>query len=253
MPGKRFGGFVLWEGESRFDHSPLVVIVTEGSTNRKTGNMDQAWVLRRDVHPFHAIRTGEDAAICGDCAHRANPRSCYVTVQHGPANIWRTYKGDKYDDLSRDTLDNAKAIVARITGRFLRFGAYGDPTAVPIEVWASMLPFLKGWTGYTHFWRNVANQPYRSFCMASVDSEADREAALARGWRTFRVRGGSGGLLTGEIICPASQEAGHRLTCQQCRICAGSGGAGSTRSVAIYAHGPGKVNFFRNAQEALFS
>jgi hypothetical protein len=244
MPGSR--GFVLWRGPSRFMLDvPLAVVITFGSGNRKTGPMDQAWILRSDVHPLHATRTSQDVAICGDCRHRGDvergiPRSCYVTVQHGPAAIYRALRLGRYP-----TVEDPFHVMK---GRFLRIGAYGDPTAVPIEIWLSILDGLAGWTGYTHFWKDC-NPRFKNFLMASVDTEAERAAALTMGWRTFRVRTTSS-VLSGEAICPASQEAGKRLTCQECRMCSGTSGRGQTRSICIYAHGP-KMSFYRSAQDAL--
>ena len=38
-----------------------------------------------------------------------------------------------------------------------------------------------------------------------------------------------------EFVCPASDEAGHRTTCQRCALCRGQ--QSPARSVAIYVHG----------------
>lgn len=235
-------GFVLWSGRSQFDDSPITVVVTHGSKNRKTGPMDQAWILRSDHHPLAAARSGADSAICGDCRHRGDGehRSCYVTVQHGPAGVYRALKRNTYPFLPDDLA------AVRMRRRFLRVGAYGDPAAVPAGVWLRLLPVLAGWTGYTHFWRR--DQGLKVFLMASVDTEAEKVEAEEMGWRTFRVRQGE--LLPGEVVCPASIEGRHRLVCQQCRICAGLAGRGES-SVAIFPHGP-KTTFYRSAQHALF-
>jgi len=66
------------------------------------------------------------------------------------------------------------------------------------------------------------------------------------GWRTFRVRLSSDPLLVIsprrgsnrvplEFVCPASDEAEHRATCQQCQLCRGT--SSPARSVTILAHG----------------
>ena len=239
MPGQ--GGFVLWKGPSAFDGAPVVAIVTLGATNRKTGDMDQTWILREDVHPLQAVRTGADASICGDCQHRgveSGHRSCYVTVQHGPAAIWRAYHAGRY--APEDLLHR------RIAGHVLRFGAYGDPMAVPINVWLPLLPYLKSWTGYTEFWRQ-GDRRWAHFLMASVQSLDEMVEAQLLGWRTFRVR--TGPLALGEVVCPASAEAGHKLTCLQCTLCQGQ--SRHARSIAIRPHGAGAVNFYRNPQAGL--
>lgn len=246
-------GFILWRGTSLLDGvSPVAVFVTLGSVNRKTGDMDQAWILRTDVHPWHAARTGQDAAICGACRHRgpSKTRSCYVSVQHGPAAIYRAYLADETRPGPRLYPTKYGHDAARaLAGRFLRIGAYGDPAAVPVWAWEPLFDRLAGWTGYTHQWR-TCDRSYKRFLMASVDSQDERAEAQALGWRTFRVRL-TAALLPGEIVCPASREAGHRLTCVQCRICSGHSGRNAGRDVAIYSHGQGEARFFRSAQAAL--
>ena len=232
-------GHVFYEGTSRIDGtSPVVLIVTLGSRNTKTGDMDQAWILRRDVHPLVAARNGQDVAICGDCRHRElNARSCYVNVQFAPAAIYRAYKAGAYE----------RGRVADLRGRFVRLGAYGDPAAIPLDVWEPMLDKLAGWTGYTHQWR-TCSRAFKRFLMASVDTEAEFVEARSEGWRTFRVRQ-TPSLLDGEIVCPASREAGHRTTCERCRLCSGTAhGNGAAKSIAIYAHGQMASAFFRASQ-----
>ena len=43
---------------------------------------------------------------------------------------------------------------------------------------------------------------------------------------------------SGEFVCPASAEAGKRLTCAQCRACNGAKRGGRNVSPAIIWHGP---------------
>jgi hypothetical protein len=72
--------------------------------------------------------------------------------------------------------------------------------------------------------------------MASVDSDDERLRAAMRGWRTFRIRMPEGPVRAGvEFICPASDEANHRTTCQKCQLCRGT--SSPARSVVIVAHG----------------
>jgi len=51
-------GFILQRGLSPIDNNPFVVIMTMKTTNRKTGDMIQVWILREDVNPVEAIATG---------------------------------------------------------------------------------------------------------------------------------------------------------------------------------------------------
>ena len=71
-------GYVLHEGPSPFDGQPIVSIATLHSSNRKTGDMVQTWILPRDLHPLDAVKTGQDSCICGNCPHRGSgtKRTC---------------------------------------------------------------------------------------------------------------------------------------------------------------------------------
>lgn len=215
-------GYILYEGPSEIDGAPIVVIMTglSGSSNRKTGSMLQTYILRSDVHPIDAVRTGDDESICGSCEHRpilakvTGNAPCYVEVGKGASMVWKAYKAGRYARLPL-------YVVARlIAGRVLRLGTYGDPAAAPIRIWQAVVVYVAGWTGYSHQWRTLGRE-WQILVMASVDSESDRIDAKSAGWRTFRV---SIGLdrQNGEISCPASKEAGARTTCIDCRLCKGT-------------------------------
>lgn len=232
-------GIILYRGPSKLDGSPIVAILTglqSASTNRKTGDMLQTWILRSDVSPTDAVKSGDDAGICGACVHRGHDgkgRTCYVTVVQAPTVVYHAYKRGIYP---RATAKHFNAIA----GRPIRFGSYGDPVAVPVDTWANLLRFTKQWTGYTHQWRNC-HPAYQYLCMASVDSESEYREAKAQGWRTFRVRRSDAPLLASECVCPASDEGHHKTTCAGCVLCRGV--ASRAKDVVIMAHGTGKRLF----------
>ena len=98
--------------------------------------------------------------------------------------------------------------------------------------WASVDP-CKG-TGYTHQWREHA---LGARGMASVHTQAERREAKGKGYRTFRIISDGGELERGEVLCPASKEAGARTTCERCNLCDGrKGDNDKRRDVAIVAH-----------------
>jgi len=235
-------GSILWEGASLIDGAPIVVIMTYGSDNDKTDDIHQTWILRADIDPVEAVREGMDDSICGDCPHRPYLRkiakltgeepeaTCYVNVGQAPLGIWKAYKRGSYPRLG---LADAAAVVA---GDMVRFGAYGDPGAVPRHIWASLADTAEEWTGYTHRWSDTGSD-LTGLCMASVDSVDQKHAADEAGFATFRVVRTSGEISErekGEAICPA----GPTLTCLTCPIKC-NGEAGKITGRVILDHGPG--------------
>jgi hypothetical protein len=176
------------------------------------------------MDPHDAIEAGADDAICGDCPQRRNKGGmCYVVPEQAPLAVYRAWKRGRYLDWRERFPDNA------LQGRSIRFGSYGDPAAVPFNVWRRLRSQkLKGWTGYTHQWRSFPH--LRPFLMASVDTEAERAEASADGWRTFRVRDETMPNLANEVDCPTEV-----TTCENCGLCRGS--ARIAKSVTIVVHG----------------
>lgn len=226
---------ILYEGPSLLNGEPIVAIATgmvTPSTNRKTGPMIQTWILAQGEAPHLAVKSGHDEAVCGDCPARG--KWCYVTTFQGPRSIWETWKRGRYPALD----------VGAFTGRPVRFGAYGDPAAVPFEIWDAIGFQASMVTGYTHQWRSC-DPLHKHYCMASCDSIEEALEARDRGWRTFRLGDKA---LGKEVICPASEEAGQKLTCIECGACNGTS-RGRKSHIVIEVHGaPSKVKEFENAQ-----
>lgn len=235
----KVAGVILYEGPSKLDGQPIVVIATglaKASRNAKTGAMVQTYILRRDMHPLEAVRTGADASICGSCPHRGDGtgkgRSCYVTLIHGPRNVYQSYLRGVYPKVDSFT---ARQLFA---GKMVRLGTYGDPAAAPLALWKVALGEAAGWTGYTHQWRDC-DVRFAELVMASADSLADMDAAHAKGYRTFRVTAEPFQNVKGrEAVCPASEEKGKVAACITCRACMGTSGKARV-SIQIAAHGGG--------------
>lgn len=239
------GGVTLYNGPSLLDGEPIVVIATglkSKSTNSKTGGMVQTYILRSDVHPVEAVHSGADESVCGsgDDACPLRPAvaedgaaRCYVNKGFGPAAVFRGHLRGIYPDASPEQL------LEYADGRPVRYGTYGDPAAAPLELWDGMAG--KGRTGYTHQWRK--HPELRHLVMASVGSAAEAAEARAAGWRTFRVRTPVDALLEDEIVCPASEEGGHKTQCESCGLCNGMTDQDTKarrprKSIAIIDHGP---------------
>jgi hypothetical protein len=242
---------VIYSGPSMIDGKPIVCIAINASTNRKTGKgMLQTYILRSDVSPLDASKSGEDYSICGNCVHRGIPtddplkkqaieRSCYVQLFQGPSQVFKAYKNGKYP------LSDKQGVIEQGNGKQIRLGSYGDPASVPTHIWDSLLSESTGHTGYTH--QNTLKHIKTDYnrLMVSADSKRQAQGLHLNGKRTFRVipietykAQGKASLLKSEILCPASKEAGSKTTCNDCMLCSGS--TLKAKSVAIVAHGASK-------------
>lgn len=238
-------GAIIYQGPSTIDGAPIFATAVWSSSNRKTGAMVQTYIMRSDLDPLTANKLGEDYSICGNCPHKGVPtldparkqaeqRACYVTLAQGPLQVWKAYQRGKYS-----VLDNATARADIGRGQRVRLGTYGDPAAVPAEVWEQLVKFSKGWTGYTHQ-RDTPGADFRPWMtMVSVELLSDARTAWAKSWRTFRIIAHPDDIVRKrEVLCPASAEAGKRVQCADCMLCGGA--HQSAKSVAIVAHGAGR-------------
>lgn len=219
------GGVLLYAGPSMLDGAPIIAVGTVGSSNPKTGPMLQTWILRADKSPMDAIRDSDDASVCGDCPLRHSlDGACYVQPFQAPRAVFAAYMRGNYAPW-----DGSPAPMP------IRFGAYGDPAAVPTHVWRRLMP-TRGHphTGYTRRWRTALD--LRPILMASVHNDAEQIEALAAGWRTFRVvPAGTRG--TG-MQCLATTSA--KTACIDCLLCNGRE-INAPKRVWIAAHGARKA------------
>lgn len=219
-------GYLLYDGPSNLNHKPIIAVATLRSRNRKIGPMVQTWILDRETAPHVAVRTGADASVCGACPLRG--AVCYVTMHQAPLSVWRAYQRGAYRRMFGPSY---------LDGRPVRFGAYGDPCAVPLSVWTEVAQRASRWIGYTHQWRLARMVGFQRLLMASVETACDARIARALGWRTFRVLGDADRVTTSEVTCPNTT---HGTACADCLLCDGSNPPGDARkSIAIAVHGRG--------------
>lgn len=239
---------VIYRGPSLLDGAPIVAIAILQSGNTKTGNMVQTYILRDDMEPLEASKTGADFSICGTCPLRGTPtddparkqakdRKCYVVLGQGPTVVFRAFARGYYPEAF-----NREQRRAIGRGRMVRLGTYGDPAAVPAHVWRELIEDAMGHTAYSH----QAATPGADFApdlyMQSADSLEQARDAWKAGNRTFRVipvrdwqEYRRGALDKNETLCPASSEGGFKSTCDKCGLCAGASKV--AKSIAIVAHG----------------
>jgi hypothetical protein len=238
---KKPKGFVIYQGKSLIDGKSISVVYLPQSLNKKTGNMAQTYIIRSDIDPRLASKTGEDYSICGSCKHRgsvttepdrkqAKGRTCYVNLAQGVLIVYKQLMKGAYP-----VVNNHKDIQSLGDNQVVRLGTYGDPSAVPSYIWDSLLSKAKKHTSYTHQSHNSSCDVRSDISMMSADSYEESKKFWSKGLRTFRVMQKDEVLdKTKEVLCPASKEAGRRATCETCVLCSGSNL--NAKSVAIYQH-----------------
>lgn len=226
---KKFGGAVLHETDK------IVTIVTFNSSNVKTGNMWQIWHLVKSVKPTEALKTGLNNLVCQDCPLQGDSsgkgRTCYVNLGQGPRSVWAKWSRGGYPKITTDF------IRILFKGQDVRFGAYGNPDNMPLELVKIIVSVCDTHTGYTHNWQDI-NPEYSKFFMASVETPQQAFDAQLEGWRTFRVVKSYNDNLTNEITCLSDSKG---IQCVKCGLCAGT--TKQAKNITIEVHGSGKGNF----------
>lgn len=237
MKKTKVSGYVVYEGKSRINGKNIVAIVTMESKNIKTGNMASMWILNADESPIEASASGNDDSVCGACPHRHNSGgACYVTLFQAPLQVYKSWKKGSYT-----VLDNYNVF----KDMKIRFGAYGDPFAIPLDILNNIKAVVKNNTSYTHQWDNEIedNSILKQVSMASVDNIEEAIIAQSKGWRTFRVTKDENNLLDNEILCPNYTS---EVQCIDCRLC--SGNSVKAKNIVIPIHGAKKNRFVEETE-----
>lgn len=215
---------ILYQGPSMLDGKPIVAIATDKTTNAKTGDVVQVWILRADIAPNVATKTGDDVSICGNCPHRHFLGGiCYVLVFQAPLQVYKSFRRGSY------RTGQPAADRGAYKQRRIRLGAYGDPAAVPVSVWREWFGDTLGVVGYTHQASHANFDPaITDFCMISADTPQQARRYHARGLATYRMLKPGQSELPGEAPCPSDTG----IKCADCMRCDGKHG-----SFTIPAHG----------------
>lgn len=206
--------------------TPIALIVRPSTANTKTGPIPTLWGIVADMTPRDAVNSGVDEALCGDCEHRKGGPGvrCYTyTGRTLPAlaGIHKTYNRGSYIRADFDTLVDFLRYQKRLGATAIRSMGYGDMAAFPAHVWemvdeARRVAKLTV-RGYTQQWERAAH--LRETHMASCSTLLRARQAEAAGWRVFLTTKQEP---VGMVNCPASKEAGHLTTCNQCTLCYGA-------------------------------
>jgi hypothetical protein len=191
------------------------------SSNVKTGNVPTAWVGTTRDACRESCRgcplAPKDIGGNGECySHSGSPAIAHSSIRKAAA-------------AGKDRTLTAAIRGAVRSARMLRYTAIGDggrtaPGVADRIVEAARAAKLQ-LVGYTHHWREPAvAAEWRGRLMASVESMADADAALAAGWRAAVVvpvdTPARGTTPSGArfVVCPAQTSDG-RVTCNDCRLC----------------------------------
>lgn len=198
-----------------FSTPQIVCIAIKNSKNRKTGRVVSLWFLDNRMHPNDSRSSGRDARNqCKGCP-LASYNGCYVEPR-ALAAIHAKLKRGWYPRIQFGSAAWQKFF----SGEFIRFGAYGNPSLLPLPMLANIASLSCGWTGYFHDWHLMPRekaQAYGRFLMASTHA-LTHKLAKTIGLRTFGTGGGD--IQTaGSIECLADSKG---MTCRQCRLCDGN-------------------------------
>lgn len=227
----KYRSYVVYRGPSRINGEPIVAIATgmvEPSENDKTGPMIQIFIFADNgVVPSMNVKLGSDDSVCGtdECVFRAMV-ACYVNLAKSGNSPFRAMQRGNAGYYPGPEI---------FTNREVRFGAYGDPAALPLELVTEIALASGKWTGYTHQWRHEWAKPYSKFFMASCELAMDVRKAYSLGWLYYRVEFNGvdptadpilDAQLPKEVVCPGREGGpvdsnGEAIQCFNCLLCHG--------------------------------
>jgi hypothetical protein len=179
-----------------------------------------------------------DGSVCMDCpfavSNGAKLSACYThkLMQYSGflsmlRGIHKTYLNwDSIPELNEEIFTKLVDVCAN---KYVRFGTYGEPSLIPVDLVKSIVEVSKSHTGYTHQW---AKKPeFAEYFMASVHNAFGENIARKMGYRSFVATKESYKEFT---QCPASNEAGFKSNCSKCGLC--SGNRKGSKSIVILEH-----------------
>lgn len=101
---------------------------------------------------------------------------------------------------------------------FARFGTYGEPTLLPIELVEQIRPLVGKVSGYTHQWHKPENKKFAKYFMASTHNIFDVKLAEGLGFRSYNAS-----QVEGSILCPSAPTIPKekQVSCAKCGLCEG--------------------------------
>lgn len=206
-------------------------LCTATSTNKKTGNVPTIWIGATREESLQSCRDVACPLLHkknGGQGGDGNPM-CYA--QHGTPSIAHSHMTKAAARGKNYSLRGALATASR-AAKMVRLGSLGDPAALSPIDGAYIREAVKreglALIGYTHGWSLDKSRRWKGHIMASCDTLAQVDQAIADGWRATVVlpRDHSGRTFTTPeghtgVVCPAMLKP-ELVTCNSCRMCDGS-------------------------------
>ena len=226
----------------------LIVFRMDKTTNKKIATKKekivQTYSFSRDQFEIAKERTNmktffsADGSVCMDCPFSVNNgaklSACYTHKVMQYSGFLSTLRSIHKTHLNWESIpmltDEISAkIISLCADKYVRFGTYGEPSLIPVNLVKSIVNVSKSHTGYTHQW---AKKPeFAQFFMASVHNTFGENIARKMGYRSFVATKNS---IKEFTQCPASKEAGFKSNCSKCGLC--SGNRKGTKSIVILEH-----------------
>ena len=175
-----------------------------------------------------------DESNCLDCPYSGNSGTgkCYTHKFMQYTGFLAMLRSIKTDQVTPLTSQKRAAIIKMCTGSYVRFGTYGEPSLLSVDLVKQMAEASSTWTGYTHQYAKPWAKDYGQYFMASIHNQAEADDARDKAYRSF-IASQDGNELA--VSCPASKEAGFKSNCAACGLCSGILGKGK-KDVKILEH-----------------
>lgn len=174
----------------------------------------------------------KDKKVCFDCPFSYNMNNgksggCYTHkgllsfgLKSKLNRLNRLYRANKIQTGYFGIFEKIYKYSLKYPIKFIRFGTYGEPTLLPIELMTSLSTLVKKYSGYTHQWNKV-DPAYSQFLMSSVHNVFEANIAKSFGYRSFLVDVNKPDNF---VLCPASSRIAKekKSNCSDCGLCSGS-------------------------------
>lgn len=199
-----------------------------------TFSMEQ-WVLATTSKGFGMKKFfALDKSNCMDCKFSGNSGNggCYTHKFNQYVGFLSMLRTIKPTDLTKLDATKKHEIVIMCNETYVRFGTYGEPSLLPLDLIQLMATVASSYTGYTHQWRKDWAKGYGDYFMASTHSQFEADVARRLDYRSF-IATESGDEQA--VACPASKEMNYVSNCAKCGLCSGLKGKGN-KDIKILIH-----------------